>query len=266
VGKFITQDNDYFFPLAFPIIYAFLLACVWLYLRVRRTHPRDSRTLLYHALENMKQVLDHDLDPFERAILVGELNQVVANASGTNEKKLAQALLDFVRAEDVKLARQPNRIERLWGWTKFIAARWPARRVFKIFLIVLFAWAAVTSLFEVGALWAILGGVFQNTELPAFVIQNGNSQYELNDPMLLVIHSASILITGAMCALAAFLFLAQRERRGLRVGSLAMILSLTIVSLLNFYFSQLYAISDALSQLILLLAATIYRWRFYLNR
>ncbi len=266
VGKFITKDNDYFFPLAFPIIYAFLLACVWLYLRVRRSRPRDSRTLLYHALEDMKQVLDHDLDPFERAILVGELNQVIAGTPGSNERKLAKALLDFVRAEDVKLAREPNRIERLWSWVKFIAARWPSRRVFKWLLVVLFAWAGVTSIFEVGALWAILGGVFQNTQLPAFVIQNGNSHYELSDPILLVIHSASILITGAMCALATFLFLVRRERLGLRVGSLAMILSLTIVSLLNFYFSQLYAISDALSQLILLLAATIYRWRFYLNQ
>src|SRR5207253_3195428 len=45
VGKFITQNNDYFFPLAFPIIYAFLLACVWLYLRVRHSKAEDSRTM-----------------------------------------------------------------------------------------------------------------------------------------------------------------------------------------------------------------------------
>jgi hypothetical protein len=68
-----------------------------------------------------------------------------------------------------------------------------------------------------------------------------------------------------MCLAAAAMLVAGRERLGLRVGSMAMILSLTIVSLLTFYLSQLYAIGDALTQLALLLAATIYRWRFFLN-
>lgn len=266
VGKFITQNNDYFFPLAFPIIYAFFLACVWLYVRVKRAKARDTRTLLYHALEDMKQVLDHDLDPFEHTELVQELNQVMADAKHPNEQKLAKALLDFVRAEDVDLAHAPNRMERAWTWTKFIAAQWPSRRVFKWLLIIGFVVAGVTSLFEISALWAIVGGVFQNTTLPPFVIQSGKAQYELNDPLLIVIHSAAILVTGAMCMAAAALLLIRRERFGLRVGTLAMILSLTVVTLLTFYFSQLYAIGDALSQLALLLGATVFRWRFFLNQ
>ncbi len=266
VGKFITQDSDYFFPLAFPIIYAFFLACVWLYLRVKRAKARDTRTLLYHALEDMKQVLDHDLDPFEHTELVQELNQVMADAKHPNEQKLAKALLDFVRAEDVHLAHEPNTLERAWTWTKFIAAQWPARRVFKWLLIAAFLWAGVTSLFEISALWAIVSGMFQNTILPPFVIQSGKAQYQINDPILLLIHTGAILVTGAMCLAAALLLLLRRERIGLRVGTLAMILSLTAVTLLTFYFSQLYAIGDALSQLVLLLGATVYRWRFFLNQ
>lgn len=265
VGKFITQSNDYFFPLAFPIIYAFLLACVWLYLRVRRARPRDTRTLLYHALEDMKQVLDHDLDPFEHQELVRELNLVLADARHPNEQKLARALLDYVRGEDFGLAKEPNRVERMWTWVKFIAAQWPPRRVLKTLLVIGFVWASATSLFEVSAVWAILSGVFQNSELPEFVIQSGKAQYEMNDPLLILIHTATILITGAMCLATAVLLLTRRERFALRVGTLAMILSLTVVTLLTFYFSQLYAIGDALSQLVLLLGATIYRWRFFLN-
>ena len=81
VGKFITQSNDYFFPLAFPIIYGFILLCVWLYWRIRRHQPHDTRTLLYHALEDLKQVLDNDLDPFEHRELLTELKLVVAQAT-----------------------------------------------------------------------------------------------------------------------------------------------------------------------------------------
>lgn len=35
VGKFITADNDYFFPAAAPIAYAAFLIGVWLYVRAR---------------------------------------------------------------------------------------------------------------------------------------------------------------------------------------------------------------------------------------
>lgn len=265
VGKFITQNNDYFFPLAFPIIYAFLLVCVWLYLRLRRSQPRDTRTLLYNSLEDIKQVLDHDLDPFEHTALVKSLTRVMSTAKHHNEQRLAGALLEFVRAEDVYLAREPNRIEQAWGWTKFVAARWPSRRALKWILILAFAWSGLSSLFEIGALWSFVAGSFQDSTLPAFVIENGKAQYELRDPTLLLVHSVAILVTGAMCMIATALMLLGKEHAGLRLGSFAIILSLTVVTLLTFYFSQLYAIGDALTQLAILMAATIYRWRFYLN-
>src|ERR671928_1871864 len=67
VGKFITQNNDYFFPAAAPIIYAFFLLTVLLYLQVRRPSPRDARIELYHALEAFEEVLDRDLSAKERS-------------------------------------------------------------------------------------------------------------------------------------------------------------------------------------------------------
>ena len=66
VGKFITEKNDYFYPVAAPIIYAFFLLAVWLTLHVRRFLQDDTRTNLYRALGDMKEVLDYDLDKEER--------------------------------------------------------------------------------------------------------------------------------------------------------------------------------------------------------
>jgi len=51
VGKFITQSNNYFYPAAAPIIYAFFLLTVLLYLQVRRSLSRDARVELYYALD-----------------------------------------------------------------------------------------------------------------------------------------------------------------------------------------------------------------------
>ncbi len=39
VGKFITQDNDYFFPAAAPIVYAVFLLSVLVYVQVRARTP-----------------------------------------------------------------------------------------------------------------------------------------------------------------------------------------------------------------------------------
>ena len=57
-----------------------------------------------------------------------------------------------------------------------------------------------------------------------------------------------------------------RERSGLRAGTLALVLALTIVNLITFYFNQLYTVVDALGQLVLLFMAQVYRWRFYASQ
>jgi hypothetical protein len=66
VGKFITQTNDYFYPAAAPIIYAFFLLTVLVYLQVRRPKRRSARAELYRALDTLAEVLDRDLDQEER--------------------------------------------------------------------------------------------------------------------------------------------------------------------------------------------------------
>src|SRR5918912_3032564 len=58
VGKFITQSNNYFYTAAAPIIYAFFLLTVLLYVQVRRPRPsNDGRAELYHALDKFHKVL-----------------------------------------------------------------------------------------------------------------------------------------------------------------------------------------------------------------
>ena len=43
VGKFITAENDYFYPAAAPIIYATFLLAVLVWLRARAPHDPDPR-------------------------------------------------------------------------------------------------------------------------------------------------------------------------------------------------------------------------------
>ncbi|HZQ08576.1 MAG TPA: hypothetical protein VFD70_18485 [Anaerolineae bacterium] len=266
VGKFITQSNDYFVPLAMPIIYGFMLICVWLFLRIRRSQPHSTRTLLYHSLHDLKQLVDNDLDPFEHKQLVVNLQEVVAKTDKPNERLLAKMLLSFVQAADLQIRPEPNVLERAWFWVKFIAARWPSRRSFRILLIIGFAIEALRALAQVGTLISVANNDSAALSIANFVIVNGKSRYIVDNPLLLTAYGGGTVIVGIMCAVAALLLIIGKERPGLRAGTLALALSLTGINLLTFYFSQIYAIGAALAELVLLLGAAVYRWRFYLNR
>ncbi|HEX9028850.1 MAG TPA: DUF4795 domain-containing protein, partial [Anaerolineales bacterium] len=107
VGKFITQNNNYFFPPAAPIIYTFFLLTVLVYIRVRRPPRRDARTELYNALETLQEVLDRDLDRMERKDLEERL-QFVANQPEEPElAKMAQGLLSYIDDNAIYIAPDP---------------------------------------------------------------------------------------------------------------------------------------------------------------
>jgi hypothetical protein len=269
VGKFITQRNDYFFPLAFPIIYAFITFCVWLALRLRARRVRETRTLLYYALDEMKEVLDNDLDPFEHAELKGELRYVLRTTTDTEERALAEALLGFIENRTVQLAQSPTVLERAWTRTRRTASRVPPRIILRAILIVGFGYVALNALFEIVTFVALAtaGGRQAIAEaLGKAVIVSGKSQYLVSDPYLSALHALSIVIAGLLALLAAILLATRHEQLGLRFGAASLLISLLIVNLLSFYFNQLYALFATLGQTALLLVATLYRWRFLRNR
>ncbi len=263
VGKFITQSNDYFFPLAFPIIYGFILVCVWLYWRIRRHQPRDTRTLLYHALEDMKQVLDNDLDPFEHRELLTELKLAVAEATDPNELRLAKELLDFVQSRELRLAMQPNFAERLIEDLRRVFANRPAKWVLKTILV--FGWGlmSISALIQLGALVVLASeqGLLHKT-LGQYVVVSGKSQYVVNNEYLLLLMQLLVIAVGLMALAAVILLLVRRDARGVRIGTVALIFSLCVVNFLTFYFAQIYALLQAAGQVFLLVVAGLYRWRF----
>lgn len=114
VGKFITQTNDYFFAPAAPIVYAFFLIVVLVYLQVSRPLGGDIRSELYHALEGLQEVIDHDLEPGEMAVLVQRLEKIAARTDSPESTQLAKELLEFLRSGTFRLAvEEADLLERL---------------------------------------------------------------------------------------------------------------------------------------------------------
>src|SRR4029078_9080212 len=89
VGKFITTQNDYFYPAAAPLIYPTFLLAVLVYLRVRRHTQPDPRSQLLTSLQLMEEAVDNDLQGDERDALMDRLGAAAAQAPLEEQRRLA---------------------------------------------------------------------------------------------------------------------------------------------------------------------------------
>lgn len=249
VGKFITQTNDYFYPAAAPIIYAVFLLTVLLYLRLRRPPSRDIRAELYRALDGLAEVLDHDLDATERAALTEQLRSIMQHTDDPDLIRLAHALETFLAQETLSVTQtRPGLLERGWTWLTAFEARHLTR------------WQ-VRSLLIVGLLVA---GLPSLVVLVIQVIGLGLARPDSAGTSTLL-RSIVETMVGVPLVTAATLLVVGYERRAVQLAYISLLLALTVVNVLVFYYDQFHAVFDALVQFGLLLGVLHYRSR-YLNQ
>ena len=129
---------------------------VLLYLQVRRPSSRNPRAELYRLLDGLTEVLDHALEPQERAILEARLRNVIREPGDANLAHLAAAMVDFLEAEGLQLAEEsPTLLQRLARRVDEHAMRLFTRRRLKALLIVGLGLPGLLALLEVGRLVAI---------------------------------------------------------------------------------------------------------------
>ncbi len=263
VGKFITQDNDYFYPAAAPIIYAFFLLTVLLYLRIRRPRTRDSRQELYQVLDGLAEVLDHDLDPLERAELQHRLEKVAQSVENPNLAVMAQSLHDFIRIESLKTV-EPRR--GVWGRIQDAGRRiestlllQPRMRLILIGLLLIAGAFAWYEFFTVVFTNQAASSIWESIVLVG--VQRGEVRSNIGASWFMV-HLVFQLLVGLFAILSSVLLILRRERRALEFGTACMVMSLTAVNLLAFFVDQFSVAALAIYQLGVLLALAYYRRRF----
>jgi hypothetical protein len=262
VGKFITQTNDYFYPAAAPIIYAFFLLTVLLYFRVRRPLSQDSRAELYRAFESLGEVLDHDLEQAEHEQLRARLARVAQDQQLPGFAKLAGQLVEFLDSDDVRLApSRMNRVERGVRWVFAQEARWISRFRHKAILGGGLAGLGLLSILRAVGLMFGEGSPERLLEELSTLVTTRRVAGQTG----LVLFSVQLALEGSvglLLALGAVLLLLGRERLGSGLAYFGLLLSLAVVNLLTFYFQQFSTIITATVQLILLLGLIRYRQRF----
>jgi hypothetical protein len=266
VGKFITQNNNYFYPPAAPIIYGFFLLVVLLYSEVGRPPHRDARSELYRAVDGLEEVFDHDLSDRERAELEARLSYVADQTEQPDLARLAVVLLDFIRSDAVALiAPNPGLWSRMVGSVRGLAARWLHKRPLK--------WALVIGMGLLGGLWllnlllwvALSASTAQvaGSVVPQRIILTLTGPVHAGEgPVWLLIRLGLEAAVGISLLVGGRLLLGGRDKMGAAWGYYGLLLSLTTVNLLVFYFDQFRALADTLVQGLLLWGLAYYRHHY----
>ncbi len=213
----------------------------------------------------MSEVLDRDLEPIERQAIEKRLLVVIEQDENEDFTRLAHHLMDFLKSDTLNLAQEePGLDERLVAWWGNFEDKWLTLPRLKAALV--------------GGLIAL--GVFAVYDLLqlSISIQEPTRLNETITDVVLQGHIASTSglfwflarvvlegLVGVTLLVAAGLLILRRERLGIFLAVLGLLLSLTVVNLFVFYFEQFSSIFPALVQALLLLGAISYRRRLNLG-
>ncbi len=254
VGKFITRNNNYFYPGAAPIIYIFFLVTVLIYTRLRKEPQLDARGELYMILETLSEVLDHSLESDELNEIKTRLNSIKEKTANTNLLKLSSEITDFFESDALTLTLVPdtkNFFDKIIDvWSRFEKNYLSKSRV-KMFLII--------SLFILGLPSAYrfinFAKVVENQPERYPFLQNMvsklpiSSDYNIMWAMIQVVLDGFI---GSILGLRALLLFIRREMWGVELGSIGLLISLVTVNIILFYIEQFSTIIIAAYQYIVL--------------
>ncbi len=266
VGKFITRDLNYFYPPAAPLMYTFFLLSVLLYQYVRRMRREAPRTQLYHALEEIQEVLDGDLDQREYEQIMAWLRS--ARRSDTeNLARLASTLEEYLRHSDTRVYPvKPTAWSRTLRLIELLGHRVSPRLHLMVVGIVLAVLAILAGTSAGLLVWtALQPGPFRQT-FEMVLMARGDLQ-AITDVGWRVLRVGLEAGVGLVAFVALVCLLLRRANLGTRLGVFAFVLSLTTVNLLNFYLDQFSAVLTALLEFIGLLIVLAYRhWHLRSSR
>jgi uncharacterized membrane protein YwzB len=257
VGKFITQKNDYFFPLAAPIVYACLLLILLLTELARRHQLRSPRAHLLAAISLSQTIADGTATKTEITAMENHIRQARtgslddASAGLLNGIETSMALADQVEEPFAFAGRALRRIRRV------IAIWLPANRARRLVRIAM-------------ALFCVLGLVQLLLLVGVAVSPQGLRQVltlRVRDQPVGDLGKIVFLITWGLNAVVAVLAGITwwalrpgrlRRRLALSCGYGAMLLMLLLGNLLSSYVYQFAVLLEAMFQVITL--TLLVRW------
>jgi hypothetical protein len=234
VGKFITINNDYFYPSAAPIVYVFFLLTVLLFSQIRLRRDLTLRDKFYGVFERFSEVLDRDLSAYEREELIKELVEI---RKGQDQElaKLADAFIEFLKMQKPHFhLHQPGLIDRIrLRLLKIEQKKLPRSRLRGVIILCLVG-CGVWLLIQPTLYLQISGDEIRYQELiDTMVAQNLIS----NPNSGLTWFETKVIMEGGLgmfMIISALLIFFKVENLGFWLGSTILIIALSLVNLLFF--------------------------------
>jgi hypothetical protein len=252
IGKFITENNDYFFAPAAPLIYGAVLLLVALWVAVARRRGDGADEVLQSAVEAARDGVDGRLSRERRDQVLGRLETIAAS-------DLPEAGLAARHAELLASPETEVRLVRA-GWLenggpRRLVNRLLPARVERVLVYLALGFTALGALLAAGLLVALLG----YGPLPP--IPNDGPVEFPQDPAW--IYATLLVATGVgiASAIAIGLMATGRTRRGVQVGAWATLVNLVAGGLLTFYVQQFEALGSTVLHLAILGLLLDMGWR-----
>jgi hypothetical protein len=250
VGKFITTQNDYFYPAAAPLIYATFLIVVLVYLRVRRRVQPDPRSLLLTSLQLLEESVENDLQHRERDALRYRLGAAAVQAPLEEQRRLASVLLAFVESGELDVAPDTvSRLQPFLDWWRTHREDWVGGRGARAVLLAALLISGIRALIDLAVAVTQIGGVDPATSTRLFSL----------DMLHLVVEgiSGALLLAGAL-----LMAITGRDRLGSTIAEFGLLVSLALADLASFYLRQFATLEIALLHGLLLFGVVAFRRQF----
>lgn len=265
VGKFITSTNDYFYPSAAPIVYVFFLLTVLLAFQVRQNRPKSTRSRMYEILEKLSEILDRDLSAFEREELIQALAEVGKCEDRKDLADLADSLRKYLQHQNLQVkSTRPGFLDRVRIRFFKFERKYLTKAHLKMTIIIGLIGSAIWSLISPVFFFSISKNttqleVFYNELISNRLVRNASGMNWFE---------ARVLMEGSLAVVilvAAFMIIFKSEKNGTWLGMIGLIIAITMVNLLVFYFDQFSTIILATFQFLVLVLIMRYRKRFILK-
>lgn len=264
LGKFLTKNNDYFYPPAAPIIYTLFLITVLVYVQIRRPRETSAREDLYQVLLGLTELLDHDLDATEQAAIRKRLERIQTTSDNPQMTGLANALQEFITSEIVAVVPENrSRLDvKIREWIRKIEKSLTRER-FRVILELGLGGVGVYSIIKLVTLGVFISAVFKGVDITPLV---DPADIEIaNQPLWFMIRLAIQGLVGFLSMLAALMLLLKRDHTAIKLSILGLTISLAVVDILIFYLDQFSASIGAILEFTLLLLVFEYRRRFLIT-
>jgi hypothetical protein len=261
VGKFITTSNDYFFPLAAPIVYVTMVLLAWTAYRARRRHVLTDRERLYDVLDGLQDLADGHLDSDRRAEIVGHLGHLRDDWDRPELRELSRRLEDFLLSPVVTvLPPRPGPLERLHQRLLRIEERLlPEGRYRRLISLLLVAGAAF---FTVGVVLAVLALVNPGLRTDPPATATGSRLDPAIVAVVGVVGLAGTVAAWALYLAAAISWFRRARLHAVRLAVTAQLISLSLIDVMESYVDQFAVLQQSVFELVLLGLVLRYRVRF----